>query len=53
MDKKKISIVVPMYNEQETIGILYRELNKVSITLSSYDMEFVFVDDGSADGTLE
>lgn len=53
MDKKKISIVVPMYNEQETIGILHRELNKVSITLSSYDMEFVFVDDGSSDGTLE
>lgn len=53
MDKKKISIVVPMYNERETIGILYGALNKVSHKLSSYDMEFVFVDDGSSDGTLE
>ena len=53
MNKKKISIVVPMYNEQETVGILYRELDRVSEKLSDYNMEFVFVDDGSTDGTLE
>ena len=49
----KLTILIPMYNEQETIGILYGELNKVSHKLSSYDMEFVFVDDGSSDHTAE
>lgn len=53
MDKKRISIVVPMYNEQETIGILYRELDRVSRELMDYEMEFVFVNDGSTDATLE
>ena len=53
MDKKRISIVVPMYNEQETIGILYRELERVSRELMDYEMEFVFVNDGSTDATLE
>ncbi|MCI7323626.1 MAG: glycosyltransferase family 2 protein [Lachnospiraceae bacterium] len=53
MDKKKISIVVPMYNEQETVGILYRELNKVSRELVNNEMEFLFVNDGSKDATLE
>lgn len=53
MDKKKISIVVPMYNEQETVGILYRELDKVSRELVNNEMEFLFVNDGSKDATLE
>ncbi len=53
MDKKKISIVVPMYNEQETVRILYRELNKVSRELVNNEMEFLFVNDGSKDATLE
>ena len=48
----KISIVVPMYNEQETIGILYRELNRVTDTLPEHEFEYLFVNDGSGDATL-
>ena len=33
----KISIVVPMYNEQESLGILYKELNRVTDTLPEYE----------------
>lgn len=48
-----ISIVVPCFNEEEAIPIFYEETIKVikSMNLSSY--EFVFVDDGSSDRTLE
>lgn len=53
MEKKTISIVVPMYNEQETVGILYEELNKTAAALPAYELEFLFVNDGSSDATLE
>lgn len=48
----KISIVVPMYNEQESLGILYKELNRVTDTLPECEFEYLFVNDGSSDATL-
>jgi glycosyltransferase involved in cell wall biosynthesis len=53
MNKKLISIVVPMYNERDAVGILYRALSTVADELSNYDFEYIFVSDGSTDGTLE
>ena len=50
---KKISIVVPMYNEQESLGILYQELNRVTDTIKDYEFEYLFVNDGSKDNTLQ
>lgn len=50
--KKKISIVVPMYNEEKTIPALYAELNRVRQELLDYEFEYLFVNDGSSDGTL-
>lgn len=52
MSKKLISIVVPCYNEEATLGILYEELNKVTSTMPEYDFEYVFINDGSKDKTL-
>lgn len=52
MSKKLISIVVPCYNEEPTLGILYEELNKVTSTMPEYDFEYVFINDGSKDKTL-
>lgn len=50
---KKISIVVPCYNEEETIPIFYEEVNKVAEKLKNKaTIEFVFVNDGSKDKTL-
>lgn len=52
--KKLISIVVPMYNEESTLEILYEELNKVTWTMmSEYSFEYIFVNDGSRDKTLD
>ena len=47
----KLSIVVPCYNEQETVNIFYDEVTKVLETMSM-DYEIIFVNDGSRDQTL-
>ena len=49
---KKISLIIPCFNEEEVLGILYDELNKVSNQMDGYEFEFLFVDDGSKDKTL-
>lgn len=45
-----ISIVVPVYNEEESIGLLYEEIREVEKRYS-YDFEIIIVDDGSRDNT--
>lgn len=51
---KKISIVVPCYNEEESIPAFYEEMKKIiSKMQDKCDFEFVFVNDGSKDKTLE
>lgn len=49
---KLISIIVPCYNEQDTINIFYNEMEKVKPFLSGVQFEYIFVNDGSSDGTL-
>ena len=48
----KISVVVPCYNEQESILLFYEEINKVSEEMEQ-EFEFIFVNDGSSDHTLD
>lgn len=49
---KKISLVVPMYNEEEMIPLFFEKMNEVLITLKDYKFEYVLVNDGSKDNTL-
>jgi glycosyltransferase involved in cell wall biosynthesis len=49
---KKISLVVPCYNEQEVLPYFYAEVVKLSAAMPTMAFEFVFVDDGSQDCTL-
>ena len=48
----KMSVIVPCYNEQESIGLFYEEMCRVSDEMGN-DFEYIFVNDGSADSTLE
>lgn len=48
---KRISIVVPAYNEEASLPELYRRLDEVMAAEATYTVEFVFVDDGSTDAT--
>jgi len=50
---KKISILVPAYNEEAVLEPLYHRLGKLANDNKSYDFEFLFVNDGSRDKTLE
>lgn len=52
MTMKKISILVPAFNEQEVLEALYQRLGKLANDNKDYDFEFLFVNDGSRDKTL-
>lgn len=49
---KKISILIPCYNEEASLPLLYTELVKVMDSCKSYDWEVLFINDGSRDNTL-
>ena len=57
MEKKKISVIVPCYNEQEVLPMFRVEILNVADEMTKkypgLEFEFLFINDGSADGTLE
>ena len=52
-NKKKVTILVPAYNEQEVLPMLYDRLKAIMDELINYDFEILFVNDGSKDNTLK
>ena len=50
--KKLISVIVPCYNEQEVLHMFYDEMSRVAGLMTDYNFEFIFVNDGSRDNTL-
>lgn len=53
---KKISLIIPVHNEEKNIPIVYKEIKAVLEELSqekNYTYEIIFVNDGSSDNTLE
>ena len=48
---KKISIVIPMYNEHEIANMCYKRINEVIKQLNNYEYEIIFINDGSKDNT--
>lgn len=49
---KKVTVVVPMYYEEEMVNACYQELKKVLNGIKNYDYEMIFINDGSLDKTL-
>ncbi|MDN0051667.1 glycosyltransferase family 2 protein [Bacteroides caecigallinarum] len=49
---KKISILVPCYNEEASLPLLYLELRKLMDKENNYEWEVLFVNDGSKDNTI-
>lgn len=47
----KISIIVPCYNEQDTIPFFYNEVSKVVNNIDDLEIELIFINDGSNDNT--
>ena len=50
---KKISIIIPAYNEEESLPLLYDRLKKLMDDMENYEFEILFVNDGSKDKTIE
>lgn len=50
---EKISAIIPCYNEEQALPFLYDELNKVSEQMPNVEFEFILVNDGSKDKTLD
>ena len=49
---EKISIIVPCYNEEQTVSLFYNEIVKIAKAIKK-DFEFIFVNDGSIDKTID
>jgi len=49
---RKVSIIVPLLNEEESLKPLYNQI-KESVTKSRLDYEIIFIDDGSTDKSLQ
>ena len=49
---KKITILVPAYNEEESLPFLYERVSKIMNEVKDYEFELLFVNDGSKDNTL-
>ena len=50
---KKISIIIPAYNEEESLPYLRERLDKLMEDMPNYEFEILFVNDGSKDKTFE
>ncbi len=50
---KKISLLIPCYNEEASLPFLYDELCLLMSKMPNYRFEILFVNDGSTDGTLD
>lgn len=50
---KKITVIVPCYNEEEALHYYYQEMSRVMSLMNTYDFELLFINDGSRDQTLD
>ena len=49
---KKISLIIPCYNEESCLPAFDREIAKLVEQMQGYQFEILYINDGSADGTL-
>ena len=52
MRRKRISIVVPTYNEEKNVGLLYEKFAELASQHGKYIFEFLFIDNASTDDTV-
>ena len=52
-EKKLITILVPAYNEEDVLNMLYDRLSNLMDSIANYNYEILFINDGSKDHTLE
>jgi glycosyltransferase involved in cell wall biosynthesis len=50
--KKTISIIVPVFNEQAGVKVFYSQLSDILDQIADFEFEIIFIEDGSTDDTL-
>ena len=50
--KKRIEVVIPCYNEEECIPLIYQSIHEVAKKLPEYQVSILYVDDGSGDASF-
>lgn len=50
--KKHIDIIVPCYNEESSLDRFWKESGEAFSAIEGYEFRYIFIDDGSTDGTL-
>lgn len=50
---KHISVIVPCFNEEESIPLFFEETEKIKNKLRGYELDYWFINDGSSDHTLD
>ena len=50
--KKLLSLIVPVFNEEEVLPQSYARMSEAMRALSDYDHEIIYINDGSRDGTM-
>ena len=50
---KKITVIIPAYNEEESLPLLYERMKELMKNMQNYEFEILFVNDGSKDKTIE
>ena len=51
-EKKLVTILVPAYNEEDVLNMLYDRISQLMNSTTNYDFEILFINDGSKDNTL-
>ncbi len=51
--KKKLTILIPAYNEEAVLPMLQKRLVSLADSLPGYNLEFLFINDGSRDNTMQ
>lgn len=49
---KKVSLLIPAYNEEKVLQLLYQRIKAIIDNLNQYEWEVLFINDGSKDNTL-
>ena len=49
---KKISVIIPAYNEEESLPLFYERIKKIMDAMNNYQFEILFINDGSKDKTI-
>jgi dolichol-phosphate mannosyltransferase len=52
VEKQKISLVIPMYDEEEVARQCYERVKKCLVSITDYEHEIIFINDGSKDDTF-